>query len=97
MPSYTYLIAALLWGALFSFYAVFLMFVDKRRAVKQQWRIPEATMLFVFFIGGAIGGRYAQRKFRHKTRKQPFAILLKIAVFLNLVCVLGVVYLVLSV
>lgn len=47
--------------------------IDKRRAVKQEWRISEGTLLGLAFVGGWVGAKLAQRRFRHKTRKQPFA------------------------
>lgn len=47
--------------------------VDKRRAVQNEWRISESTLLGLAFFGGWVGAKLAQRRFRHKTRKQPFA------------------------
>ena len=47
--------------------------IDKRRAVKQEWRIREGKLLGLVFVGGWVGAKLAQRRFRHKTRKQPFA------------------------
>ena len=29
--------------------------IDKRKAVKDQWRIPEKTLLIIALIGGAVG------------------------------------------
>ncbi len=49
------------------------MYFDKLRAERGLWRIPEATLLGWAFLGGAVGGKLAQKLFRHKTRKQPFA------------------------
>lgn len=47
--------------------------IDKGRAERNEWRIPEATLLSIAFFGGWPGAKLAQRRFRHKTRKQPFA------------------------
>ena len=48
----------------------------------KEWRISESTLLAVAFFGGWPGAKYGQRKFRHKTRKQPFATQLNaVAVF----------------
>ena len=46
--------------------------VDKRRAVKGEWRIPEATLLAFSFLGGAIGGYLAMYTVRHKIRRWYF-------------------------
>jgi len=56
--------------------------VDKRRARLGQWRVPEANLLAIAFLGGTIGAKLGQRVFRHKTRKQPFAGVL------NMMCLL---------
>jgi uncharacterized membrane protein YsdA (DUF1294 family) len=67
----------------FVFYAIFINAMtfaffgeDKRRAGLGEWRIPEARLLFLASIGGWPGAKLGQRRFRHKTRKQPFATLL---------------------
>lgn len=52
----------------------FIMLVDKRKAKKNLWRIPEATLLTVAAIGGSIGAFAGMRVFHHKTRKPKFYI-----------------------
>lgn len=49
-----------------------LMGIDKRKAIKGAFRIPEATLFIVAFIGGSIGSLLGMRIFRHKTRKWYF-------------------------
>ena len=51
----------------------FMFHLDKQRAIARGWRISESNLLFLALIGGTLGAKYAQRRFRHKTRKQPFA------------------------
>ena len=46
---------------------------SKEYAQHKMWRTPEAKLLFYAMIGGWPGAKYAQKKLRHKTRKQPFA------------------------
>ncbi|WP_230631798.1 DUF1294 domain-containing protein [Sphingomonas sp. Leaf37] len=46
---------------------------DKARAASGGWRVRESTLLSLAFIGGSPGALWARRRFRHKTRKQPFA------------------------
>lgn len=46
--------------------------VDKRRAIRHEWRISEATLLGLSFAGGAMGGIVAMRLVHHKTRKPRF-------------------------
>ena len=49
-----------------------LMGIDKRKAVKGSFRIPEATLFIVAIIGGSIGSIFGMYTFRHKTRKWYF-------------------------
>lgn len=51
---------------------------DKKQARLGEWRVPEKTLLSLAFFGGWFGAKLAQRKFRHKTRKQPFRGLLNV-------------------
>lgn len=46
--------------------------IDKRRAVRHKWRIPEATLLATSFLGGAFGALLGMKLFRHKTRHWYF-------------------------
>ena len=52
--------------------AFLLMLVDKRKAQKKLWRIPEATLLLSAAIGGSIGALAGMYTFRHKTRHWYF-------------------------
>jgi len=63
--------------------------LDKRRARKRQWRISEGRLLSLALIGGSLGAKRAQKRFRHKTRKQPFASTLNVIVVLHIVVVVG--------
>lgn len=49
-----------------------LMGIDKRRARRSAWRIPEKTLFLPALLGGALGGLLGMRIFRHKTRHWYF-------------------------
>lgn len=49
-----------------------LMLVDKIKAKKNRWRIPEATLFLVAVIGGSIGSIAGMYTFRHKTKHIKF-------------------------
>ena len=51
-----------------------LMLVDKRKAQKNLWRIPESTLFLMAAIGGSIGSIAGMYKFRHKTKHWYFVI-----------------------
>ena len=46
--------------------------IDKRKAVRHRYRIPEATLLGLALIGGAAGALAGMHLFHHKTRKPLF-------------------------
>lgn len=46
--------------------------IDKRKAVKRRWRVPEATLLTVAALGGGAGALIGMYTFHHKTRKPRF-------------------------
>lgn len=49
-----------------------MMGIDKRKAIKKLWRIPEYTFFVVALIGGSIGTIIGMRVFHHKTRHWYF-------------------------
>lgn len=49
-----------------------LMGIDKHKAKKHAFRIPEATLFTVALIGGSIGSIVGMYFFRHKTRHWYF-------------------------
>lgn len=59
------------------------MGIDKRRAIKNIWRIRERTLLLFAFLGGGIGSLFGMRIFKHKTKHIKFKILVPIAVVIN--------------
>ena len=50
------------------------MFIDKRKAQKGAWRIPEKTLFLIAVFGGGIGTIAGIYCFRHKTQKLIFTI-----------------------
>ena len=50
------------------------MFIDKRKAIKGAWRIPEKTLFLLTLLGGGIGTIAGMYIFRHKTKKLKFTV-----------------------
>lgn len=65
--------------------------IDKRRAQDGQWRVAESTLLGLALIGGSPGALWARARFRHKTRKQPFANQLDLIAMLHAGLALGLI------
>ena len=73
------LIALLIWN-----FIVFLVYaVDKQRAIRKQWRIPEATLIALAWIGGGMGAWLGMFLVRHKTRHWKFRTLIPMAALLQ--------------
>ncbi len=85
------LIIYLVFVAILSLITFILYGVDKKKAKKGEWRIPEKTLLLCSFFGGAVGGVFAMLKFRHKTKHAYFYIVN----FLGLALIITVIYLIL--
>lgn len=50
------------------------MFIDKQKAKKGAWRIPEKSLFILTLIGGGVGTIAGMYTFRHKTKKLYFTI-----------------------
>ncbi|MBQ3415232.1 MAG: DUF1294 domain-containing protein [Clostridia bacterium] len=50
------------------------MLIDKKKAQKGAWRIPEKTLFIITLLGGGIGTIAGMYMFRHKTKKLIFTI-----------------------
>ena len=48
------------------------MGTDKNRAINHKWRIKEATLFLIAFLGGGIGSTLGMFFFRHKTKHWYF-------------------------
>jgi len=69
------------------------MGIDKNRAKKRAFRIPEATLFTMAIIGGSIGTILGMHIFRHKTRHWYFLygmpVILILQIIIVIVLVLG--------
>ena len=64
----------LLYLLLINAVAFLLMLVDKLKAKKNRWRIPERTLFGSALLGGSIGAILGMYTFRHKTRHLSFTL-----------------------
>ena len=58
--------------------------IDKHRAKRSAWRIPEKTLLLSAFLGGSAGALLGMLLFRHKTRHKKFLLLVPLALTLHI-------------
>ncbi len=77
-------IALIIWN----FITFVLMGIDKRRAEKGKWRIPEKTLMLCAFLLVGPGAILGALVFRHKTRKWKFRLGLPFSLVINALLVL---------
>lgn len=72
---------------------VFLLYgLDKRRAIRGEWRIPERTLLMGTWLMGGVGAYLGMRTFRHKTRPLAFCISAPVGAVLSVGAMLALSY-----
>lgn len=64
----------IIYVCLINMIAFILMGLDKRRAKRGKWRIPEKTLWFSAVMGGVLGSILGMQIFRHKTKHKAFTI-----------------------
>ena len=66
--------------------------IDKLKAKKEQWRIPEAVLLLLAFLGGSVGSLAGMYLFHHKTKHKKFTFFVPVFLILQ-ICLLAYVLL----
>ena len=77
-------------GIIFGYYALInivlyvTMVIDKKRAIKDGWRIPEKNMFIMAVMGGGLGGLAAMVFKRHKNRHMDFILVFTMTAILHM-------------
>lgn len=69
-----------------------MMGVDKRKARKHVWRIPESTLFVLALIGGSIGSIVGMYFFHHKTRHWYFVYGMPAILIVQVILILALVF-----
>lgn len=85
MPVINYVVFGYL--CLLSLIGFISMGIDKRRAIKNQFRISEFSLIMLAICGGGIGSYLGMKAFRHKTRHIKFQILLPLSALFYLIVI----------
>ncbi len=56
--------------------------IDKSKARRNKWRIKEAVLIGVAYLGGCYGALVGMFVFHHKTKKSKFKLLVPLAVII---------------
>lgn len=71
-----------------------LMLADKLRAIRKEWRIPEAFLILIAIIGGSIGVLLGIHLCHHKTRHALFFIGVPVIIAIQIIlAVAGILFL----
>lgn len=70
------------------------MGIDKSKAKRGAWRIPEKTLFLIAILGGSVGSIVGMKQFRHKTKHKTFTIgmpaILLVQAAIILYCTVGI-------
>lgn len=66
--------AAAVYLLFISVVSIFLTVSDKRRAVKNKWRVPESALLLCAALGGSLAMYVTMRCIHHKTKHKKFMV-----------------------
>ena len=64
------------------------MGIDKLKAKRGSWRIPENTLFTFTILGGGVGTILGMYIFRHKTKKKKFTIGMSVILILEVILVI---------
>ena len=78
----------LIYLAAVNLFGLIIMGVDKSRAKRRKWRIPEATLFLVAIIGGSVGSILGMYLFRHKTKHWYFVVGMPVILVLQIIAAL---------
>lgn len=70
-----------------------LMLIDKVKAKKNLWRIPEKTLFLAAIFGGSIGSLAGMYLFRHKTQHPTFTLGMPLILAVQVVAVVWLIVL----
>jgi len=69
-------------------FAFFLYGIDKWKAKRSKWRIPEMTLLSIAVIGGSVGAWIGMKVWHHKTMHKKFKYGIPLILFAQIAIVL---------
>ena len=75
----------IIYFVVINIFGFLIMFIDKQKAKKGAWRIPEITIFIITAVGGGIGTIAGMYTYRHKTQKLQFVVGLPFITILEII------------
>ena len=72
---------------LFNIITFFTYGIDKYKAIRDKWRVPESTLIILALVGGSVGALLGMKVFRHKTKHPKFYISVPLILVLQIVSI----------
>lgn len=72
--------------------AFYIMYSDKKRARRGDWRISERTIFVLAVLGGSPGVLLGMKAFRHKTLHKRFSVGIPAIMILQLLIIIFLIY-----
>ncbi len=61
------------------------MGIDKKRAIRNEWRIPEKTFFILSAVGGSAGSLIGMYTFHHKTKHWYFVVFIPVILVVQII------------
>ena len=74
----------LIYFAIINVITFFVYGIDKWKAKRAKWRIPEATLLGMAALGGSIGAGLGMKTWHHKTLHKKFKLGIPLILFVQI-------------
>ncbi|MPM55251.1 hypothetical protein SDC9_102044 [bioreactor metagenome] len=68
----------------------FIMSIDKKKAIKNVYRIPEKNLFFICIVGGSLGMLIGMYKFHHKTKHNKFVYGVPLLLISNIIMIYSI-------
>ena len=78
----------LIYLGIINLIGLFSMFLDKQKAKRNKWRIPEKTLFLLAIIGGSLGTTFGMHVFRHKTKHWYFKFGMPMILIIQIILIL---------
>lgn len=70
-----------------------MMYIDKKKAIKKSYRIPEKNLFSICIIGGSLGILVGMYRFHHKTKHNKFVYGVPLLLIVNIVISYSIIFL----
>jgi uncharacterized membrane protein YsdA (DUF1294 family) len=84
---FSFLFISWIYFVIINIYGFFIMLIDKKRASRKKWRIPEKKLMGVGVLGGVPGLLAGMVWSRHKTNNKMFNYGLPLIMFTQLIII----------